>query len=89
MAKGITLIDAYISVSGSVVCRYRRTVDVPAESSSLFYNLNTPHHVVYAFGTALLTSNPNYPTYHGQRNYNFTENQVTFIAKSAVSHIFH
>lgn len=77
MAKGITLKEAYIPPSGGVVCKYTRVLQPPMESQYLFYNLQQPHHVVYAFGQQLGPSN--YPGYHTFGKYNVTSTPVSFV----------
>ena len=60
--SGITLKEAYTSSSGAVVCKYTRTVAVPAESMYYFYDITQPHYTMYAFGRSLAANN--FPATH-------------------------
>ena len=58
LAAGITIVTTYKSVSGAIVCSYKRAITPPAASSLLYYDVNTPHHVVYAFGNTVSGGEP-------------------------------
>lgn len=58
LATGITVVTTYKSMSGAIVCSYKRAITPPAASSLLYYELKMPHHVVYAFGNNLSGGEP-------------------------------
>ena len=51
--KGITLLEAYKTDKGSIVCKYTRAVAVPPESIYYYYDLRQPQYTMYAFGDSL------------------------------------
>ena len=75
LAAGITILAAYKSTSGAIVCSYKRAITPPAASSLLYYDVNAPHHVVYAFGNTLRSGQP---SKHAIGDYGTTDKK-TFI----------
>ena len=58
LAAGITIVATYKTLSGAIICTYKRAIKPPAASSLLYYDVSTPHHVVYAFGNNLSGGEP-------------------------------
>ena len=78
--SGITLKEAYTSSSGAVVCKYTRTVAVPAESMYYFYDITQPHYTMYAFGRSLAANN--FPATHEPKpERGHSKDPVVFINK--------
>ena len=76
LATGITIAAAYKSASGAIICSYKRTITPPALSSLLYYDVNTPHHVVYAFGNTLSGGQP---SQHGIGDYGTTDKKIFIV----------
>lgn len=75
LATGITVVTTYKSMSGAIVCSYKRAITPPAASSLLYYELKMPHHVVYAFGNTVIGDEP---SKHAIGDYGTTDKK-TFI----------
>ena len=75
LAAGITIVTTHKTLSGAIVCTYKRAIKPPAASSLLYYDVSTPHHVVYAFGNTL---NGGQPSKHDTGDYGTTDKK-TFI----------
>ena len=75
LAAGITVVTTYKSTSGAIVCSYKRAITPPAASSLLYYDVNRPHHVVYAFGNTVSAGEP---SKHAIGDYGTTDKK-TFI----------
>ena len=73
LAAGITIVAAYKSTSGAIICSYKRTITPPAVSSLMYYDVNTPHHVVYAFGNTLSGGEP---SKHAIGDYGTTDKKI-------------
>ena len=84
LAAGITIVTTYKSTSGAIICSYKRTITPPAASSLLYYDVNTPHHVVYAFGN---TVSGGKPLRHSFGDYGTTDKKI-FIVQPKVRKAF-
>ena len=73
LVSGITVEEMYVLPSGSVVCKYNRSLLVPVGSEDFMYSLNEPVNVVYAHGVNLRDG---YPTYHGYGNYSYLSDKI-------------
>ena len=80
LAAGITIVATYKSTSGAIFCSYKRTITPPAVSSLMYYDVNTPHHVVYAFGN---TVSGDEPSKHAFGDYGTTDKKV-FVVRPQV-----
>ena len=78
LANDILVMEKYQTNSSAVVCKYRRPV-APQVANS-YYNLQTPHHAVYASGNVT----NGIPQYHNNHS-GYTPAQVTFIQRAVVS----
>ena len=78
LANGINVMEKYRTNSSAVVCKYRRPV-APQVANS-YYNLQTPHHAVYASGNVT----NGVIQYHYSHS-GYTSAQVTFIQPAVVS----
>lgn len=75
LAAGITIVATYKTLSGAIICTYKRAIKPPAASSLLYYDVSTPHHVVYAFGNTVIGDEP---SKHAIGDYGTTDKK-TFI----------
>ena len=77
LANGITVMEKYRTNSSAVICKYRRPV-APQVANS-YYNLQSPHHAVYASGNVT----NGVPQFHNNHS-GYTPAQVTFIQPAVV-----
>ena len=78
LANGITVVEKYRTNSNAVVCKYTRPVAPQVVNS--YYNLQSPHHAVYASGNVT----NGVPQYHHDHS-GYTPARVTFIQLAVVS----
>ena len=78
LANGITVMEKYRTNSNAVVCKYTRPVAPQVVNS--YYNLQSPHHAVYASGNVT----NGVPQYHHDHS-GYTPARVTFIQLAVVS----
>ncbi|XP_065649311.1 uncharacterized protein LOC100213924 isoform X2 [Hydra vulgaris] len=74
LLNGIDVKEMYVLPSGSVVCKYSRSLLAPVGSEEYMFSLDQPVNVVYAYGMQL--RNDGYPSYHGPKNHSYYSEKV-------------